>query len=57
MKTVRKILVNCSIDILLNLFWAPLSVFRSRFFVPLRSTKRAPLKPGRVQFGVKIILR
>jgi hypothetical protein len=30
-----------------EIFWAPLSVFHSRFFVPLRSTKRAPFKPGR----------
>ncbi|OWK99048.1 hypothetical protein AP75_02710 [Kaistella haifensis DSM 19056] len=26
---------------------APISVFHSRFFVPLRYTKRAPFKPGR----------
>lgn len=32
-------------------FWAAFSVFHSRFFIPLRFIKRAPFKPGRVQFA------
>ena len=33
--------------------WAPISAFHSRFFVPLRSTKRAPFKSGR-RFRLKL---
>lgn len=29
------------------MIWAPVSVFHSRFFAPLRCAKRAPFKPGR----------
>lgn len=35
-----------------KIIMAAISVFRSRFFVPLCYTKRAPLKPGCVQFDV-----
>jgi hypothetical protein len=37
---------------------APISVFHSRFFAPLRSSKRAPFKPGRnsIAFKQSVIL-
>ncbi len=38
------------------MIWAPVSVFHSRFFAPLRCAKRAPFKPGRGQgFQLNVI--